>query len=324
MKEIQIGEKYGLLTIIKEVPQPENRKTKSKYYLCSCECGKEKIADRKGLISGGVKSCGCLRAQRVSQAVTIDITGQRFGKLLVLHKIDYRNTPDKSEAMWYCQCDCGNTTSVRGTSLREGATKSCGCLQRETASQLSAKNEVGNRYGRLLVIEKIGSTQKQNVIWKCLCDCGNYKEALGVDLRTGHVQSCGCLISAGEQKVAKYLQEHKIFYRSQFTCESLRSEKNGSYKFDFAILDKEGKPIGMIEYNGKQHYEQSDFFGKLEEIIERDKNKIEWCSKNKIPLLVIPYTYMDEKIYEAVQNFVEQITTIYDDGSIQMHARGEE
>ena len=72
----------------------------------------------------------------------------------------------------------------------------------------------------------------------------------------------------------------------------------------------------MIEYNGKQHYEQSDFFGKLEEIIERDKNKIEWCSKNKLPLLIIPYTYTDEEIYEAVQNFVELITDIREDGTI--------
>ena len=323
MTEIQSGERFGLLTIIKEVPQPENRKTKSKYYLCLCDCGKEKVADRKGLISGGVQSCGCLRAKRVSQAVTIDLTGQRFGRLLVLHKVDYRFTPDRSEAVWYCACDCGNSTQVRGSNLREGSTRSCGCLQKETASKLMMKDELGNRYGKLVVIKNLGSNKKHTK-WLCVCDCGNYKEALGVDLRTGHVQSCGCLVSVGEQKIAKFLQEHNILYKSQYTCETLRSDKNGNYKFDFAILDKEGKPTGMIEYNGRQHYEQSEFFGSLEAIIERDKNKANWCIENKMPLLVVPYTLTDNEIYQKLQNFLEQITDVDEWGQITIHARGEE
>ena len=56
----------------------------------------------------------------------IDLTGQVFGRLTVLHRSG--SFPDK-QAGWTCSCECGNTTRVRGNSLRVGATKSCGCFQ---------------------------------------------------------------------------------------------------------------------------------------------------------------------------------------------------
>ena len=80
----------------------------------------------------------------------------------------------------------------------------------------------------------------------------------------------------------------------------------------------------MIEYNGRQHYEQSEFFGSLEAIIERDKNKANWCIENKMPLLVVPYTLTDNEIYQKLQNFLEQITDVDEWGQITIHARGEE
>lgn len=56
--------------------------------------------------------------------VFIDLTGQRFGRLVVLER-DYSNSKQVS---WFCQCDCGNKVSVRSGNLRSGNTQSCGCL----------------------------------------------------------------------------------------------------------------------------------------------------------------------------------------------------
>lgn len=58
----------------------------------------------------------------------IDLTGKRFGRLVVLNA-DHKN----SRELWYwrCRCDCGNETVVSGDKLRRGSTKSCGCLQDE-------------------------------------------------------------------------------------------------------------------------------------------------------------------------------------------------
>lgn len=58
----------------------------------------------------------------------IDLTGQRFGRLVV-EGIE-SSGPTKNRR-WLCRCDCGARTKVLGTSLRAGATHSCGCLRRE-------------------------------------------------------------------------------------------------------------------------------------------------------------------------------------------------
>ncbi|MBP5422456.1 MAG: hypothetical protein J6Y78_08465 [Paludibacteraceae bacterium] len=56
----------------------------------------------------------------------IDLTGQRFGKLVVLEQDKSIN--DNKHSRWICKCDCGNTKSVISYSLRKGITKSCGCI----------------------------------------------------------------------------------------------------------------------------------------------------------------------------------------------------
>lgn len=55
----------------------------------------------------------------------IDLTGKRFGKLSVIERAK-ENIHDRPA--WVCKCDCGKTAIVFGTSLRNGNTKSCGCL----------------------------------------------------------------------------------------------------------------------------------------------------------------------------------------------------
>ena len=65
----------------------------------------------------------------------IDLTGQRFGRLVVISK-DEEVSKQKKVAYWNCICDCGNITKpIRGDSLRNGNTQSCGCLQKEKAKQ---------------------------------------------------------------------------------------------------------------------------------------------------------------------------------------------
>ena len=62
----------------------------------------------------------------------IDLTGQRFGKLIVLKRV---KSNKRGLACFLCQCDCGSDPIVVvGTHLRNGNTKSCGCLQKERAA----------------------------------------------------------------------------------------------------------------------------------------------------------------------------------------------
>jgi len=61
----------------------------------------------------------------------IDLTGQRFGRLTVIEKVESYVSPggDCVCSRWRVRCDCGNEFTVIGRSLRKGVTKSCGCLK---------------------------------------------------------------------------------------------------------------------------------------------------------------------------------------------------
>ena len=68
----------------------------------------------------------------------VDRSGHRYGRLVAL-----RPTPLKESSgciKWLCQCDCGNQTIVSGSALQSGATKSCGCLHKETAYRQSYRH----------------------------------------------------------------------------------------------------------------------------------------------------------------------------------------
>lgn len=64
----------------------------------------------------------------------INISGLRFGRLTVI-----RRAESDKRVRWLCRCDCGSMTSPFGTNLRTGLTNSCGCLQREIASENGRK-----------------------------------------------------------------------------------------------------------------------------------------------------------------------------------------
>lgn len=85
------------------------------------------------------------------------LIGVRFGRLVVTERLP---SVRGGHSMWRCLCDCGQTTNVLGTSLRKGATKSCGCLNRELASGLN------------LIHGK--SDTKTHRIWRGMLErCGN-------------------------------------------------------------------------------------------------------------------------------------------------------
>lgn len=126
-------------------------------------------------------------------AVKRDLIGQRFGRLVVLEKTDKR---DKSGCfIWKCKCDCGNIIYRPTAALTRAkyGTKSCGCYKSDMAKIRSAKNLIGKKFGKLLVLEKTDERSlSESIIWKCQCDCGQLTYAATNELTTGHKKSCGC------------------------------------------------------------------------------------------------------------------------------------
>lgn len=58
---------------------------------------------------------------------------------------------------------------------------------------MKAIDIAGQKFGRLTVVEKIGSKKGEGVLWKCKCDCGGEVDVTGKKLRNGNTKSCGCI-----------------------------------------------------------------------------------------------------------------------------------
>ena len=87
---------------------------------------------------------------------TIDLTGERFGRLVVLREaepvVDVRG---KKFRAWLCKCDCGNEAIIRQTQLRSGGTRSCGCLHKEITAKIHMTHGLSQDNKRLYKVWKI-------------------------------------------------------------------------------------------------------------------------------------------------------------------------
>src|SRR5687768_15328216 len=89
-------------------------------------------------------------------------------------------------------------------------------------------NEVGNKYGKLLVVQKSTKTGNYGVYWQCKCDCGNTVDMLGVSLRNGKSVACGCNkgLWTGPQRTLtnRVLKSHFTSYKNSKSAKRLGFE----------------------------------------------------------------------------------------------------
>lgn len=123
-----------------------------------------------------------------------DLTGQKFNRYTVL---SLAHKDARRQSHWNCRCECGSQKVVRGDSLKNGKIKSCGCLNKELATQLGKDSSerqsqskidlTGKKFGRLTPVEWMGESK-----WKVKCDCGNERIVKTNALTSGVQVSCGC------------------------------------------------------------------------------------------------------------------------------------
>lgn len=153
-----------------------------------------------------------------------DLRGQRFGQLTVLYRVKQPLGYKTNGTYWKCKCDCGNFTIARSADLKRGSVKGCGCLQ-------WFKNEIGNRYGRLIVIKRMPNDKHRNATWLCKCDCGNTIITTGQLLRSGHTQSCGCLHKEQLSQRSKKQIPFGTRYGHLIVIDNAPSGKNGRTRY---------------------------------------------------------------------------------------------
>lgn len=158
----------------------------------------------------------------------IDLTGQSFGRLTVISRA--QNNKD-GRAMWLCRCSCGNQVVVLGKCLRNGHTKSCGCLNKDIVSEQCLVDRTGEQFGRLTVIARasdyIAPNKKRHVRWLCRCECGNEVVVDVCGLVRGTTKSCGCLRKETRGNL-KYGGCHdrlyRVFSNMKYRCYNTKSD----------------------------------------------------------------------------------------------------
>jgi hypothetical protein len=252
----------------------------------------------------------------------IDITGQRFDRILVL---SYNSTKNKI-TYWNCICDCGKEKLISGSSLRNKCTRSCGCLAHEiriTKGRKTKKKWVditGQRFGKLVVLGYTDDRKRGYAIWRVQCDCGSPEKTYctaSLTSRKKPTRSCGCLwrkplgeacrlrVLRGYKRNAKTrshvwgLTDNQFFSLIQQVCHycgrnpsntSYEKESNGSYIYNG--IDRKNGTLGYFLENcvpccrpcnwAKRHMSYDEFMAYLQQLVQYHNEKQTFTTLNRM------------------------------------------
>lgn len=122
-----------------------------------------------------------------------DLSGDRFGRLLVISEVPKEERKNKKYREFVCRCDCGSIVRTRRNNLLSGNSLSCGCLEKDFAHYRAVESLFGKRFGRLVVIDEADDSKPAHLRLLCQCDCGQIKSISKIDLVSNRTKSCGCL-----------------------------------------------------------------------------------------------------------------------------------
>ena len=226
--------------------------------------------------------------------------------------IDELKRTDKKVTNFYylCICDCGNWTILTNRHFDTETSISCGCFRKEQSIKICKKlgksqyiDMTNQEFGDLIVIEKTEHRVHESIIWKCKCkNCGLEQYVDGYMLRSGKrffCEYCNTNKSIGERKIKQLLIDNNIDFELEKTFDTCRfKDSNYLARFDFYVDNRY-----LIEFDGIQHFKPERFSRKVTEkealtnlLINKqhDNFKDEWCLSNNIPLIRIPYTYIQD------------------------------
>ncbi len=143
------GQRFGRAIAIK---QDGFNKFGHSIWLFVCDCGKKFKASTSG--ESRTQSCGCLRKDRATEASKRnreDLTGNQYGLWTVLNRGDHYTLEDGRNVgyFWKCICGCGKIGTIMASSLKNGGSKSCGCVGRTLPGDCYQHSKTDNEKMRL-------------------------------------------------------------------------------------------------------------------------------------------------------------------------------
>lgn len=147
-------------------------------------------------------------------------------------------------------------------------------------------NEVGNRYGRLLVVARAENNDYGQACWLCQCDCGSKPTAVqGYSLRQKNTESCGCIRSettakknvANRKHGAKFTPEYSAYMSAKGRCNNPRNPSYKDYggrgiKFLFTSFEQWLSEIGLRPSSAHSH-------DRIENDGNYESGNVQWATK---------------------------------------------
>lgn len=238
-----------------------------------------------------------------------DYIGQKINKLTLIKIL-----PESKNNFKYglFKCDCGKEIEVRLNNWKSGNTKSCGCHKKEVQKEFQRNlkglklgpgskkynnrkdltNQTNGYLTALYPTEEVGSGL--SIIWACKCDapCENcptnhfHKVEAKRFSKTRACKFCTIKFSHGANEIREILIKNNIKFELEKYFSDCKDQK--PLPFDFYLPDYNT----LIEFDGEQHYKPVSNFGGEEKFkvqVLHDKIKNEYCLKNNIHLIRIPY-----------------------------------
>ena len=215
----------------------------------------------------------------------IDLTGQRFGRIVVIEKADSKVTPNGTvKTVWRCRCDCGNVVERYSQDLRKVPVPSCGCLKREETSRRKLIDLTGRRFGKLVVIERAENVGKR-IKWKCQCDCGKQTVVYGENLVKGHTTSCGCYRDDMRGKLhhkhgMKHARIYTVWCKVKDRCYQPSNSSYPRYGGRGITMCDEWRddPMSFINWSYENGYDENAGYGEC--TLDRIDNSKGYCPEN--------------------------------------------
>jgi very-short-patch-repair endonuclease len=208
------------------------------------------------------------------------------------HATEYKNITTK-----YCwQCDQGHTWFATANNINSG--KWCPYCKGKYKTIEDLKQLATTKGGKCLSIKYIMNNSKY--LWECSekhqwTACSNNIQQGKWCPRCSKISN-----SKGVQKIEQILDSKNIFYHREYgfdDCKKIRQLKFDFYLPDYSLL---------IEFDGQQHFKAINFFGgdsTFKEYKERDKIKDDYCVKQNIRLIRIPYNEINS-IHTIIENAI--------------------
>lgn len=156
----------------------------------------------------------------------VDLTGKVYGRLTVLGDVGKRSKA--KGILWQCMCECGTIAFVKGSHLKSGAIRSCGCLNREARSERRTQDLTGFDDENFKVIRRVGSKHSK-ALWVAECKhCGQLTELTGNALKKQ--KSCSCLKKGASKEYMASILDPESLKSTKPTAKSTTGVRGVYYR----------------------------------------------------------------------------------------------